>query len=79
MSVRTSRTGSGLLVDVSVVLTVDRYLHLECADKVGSLRLKDLKLRRKGKNGVIVNEQKMVFGFLARPTTLGELFFHSEM
>jgi len=42
---------------VNVVLTVDNYLHLECGEKIASLRLKRLKLAKKGKNNIAVSER----------------------
>jgi hypothetical protein len=43
--------GSSLAdMNVTVILTVDRYLHLECGEQIASLKMRRLKLSRKGKS-----------------------------
>lgn len=40
-------------MNVNVVLTVDKYLHVECGQEIASLKLKKVKLSRKGKKIIV--------------------------
>jgi hypothetical protein len=64
---------------VNVVLTVDNYLHLECGEKIASLRLKRLKLSKKGKTSISITEKLRSITSLFTPANnLGELHFREE-
>lgn len=61
---------------VKVVLTADKYLHLECGEKIASLRLKRLKLSKKGKVSIVLGEKlRNITTLFAPANNLGELQF----
>lgn len=49
-----SSLGKARGMKVSVVLTADSYLHLECGEKIACLRMKKLKLKKKGKRSILL-------------------------
>jgi hypothetical protein len=59
---------------VNIVLTADKYLHLECGEKIASLRLKKLKLSKKGKYSILLAEKlRSITTLFAQPNNLGEI------
>lgn len=66
-------------MDVSVVLTVDKYLHLESGEKIACLKMKHLKLKKKGDRSIIINENnRSITSLFSVSPYLGELVFPDE-
>lgn len=61
-------------MEVMIVLTADKYLHLECGEKIACLKLKRLKMNRKSDRKIILNERRgSITNIFAASPYLGEL------
>lgn len=66
-------------MEVTVILSADKYLHLESGEKIACLKLKHLKLRRKGEKSILLNEKnRSITTLFSAPVYLGELILISE-
>ena len=61
-----------------MVLTLDKYLHLEWGEKVASLKLRRLKLSRKGNTIWLAERTRSITSLFSLSQPLGELTFDHE-